>query len=136
MLEKLFSLLKSPRPAPPPAARQSLRLGCQADLWCRKRTSVTTLLDPDLFECYSTGDDRIDEDWIVQTNPPSAFKKEFTQGCDALWELLQEDPGLHATKGWLNFHPVQPLNPERRQGYLEKMRRIVQTAERELKPNP
>ena len=32
------------------------------------------MLDPDLFDRYKTGDDRIDEEWIIQSNPPCAFK--------------------------------------------------------------
>jgi hypothetical protein len=122
---------------------------CEADLWCRKRTSVSTMLDPTLFALYMTGDDRIDEDWIVQTNPPCAFKTEFPateasagppgrnggkEGCDALYELLQVDPGLHATKGWLSFQPpAGPLGFSAKAAYLQKMEIIVRTAERELK---
>ncbi len=117
------------------AAAPVLELACEADLWCRKCTSVTTMLDPSLFETYSTGDDRIDEDWIVQTNPPSAFRKEFTAGCDALLALLQEDPGLHATHGWASFHPqVQEPLPDRFRSYFDLLFQVVQTAERELKP--
>ena|SRR5579864_4781039 len=112
---------------------EPLRLPCRADLWCRKRTSVSTMLDPDLFELYMTGVDRIDEDWIVQSNPPCAFKSEFTEGCDALWELLQDDPELHATKGWLTFAPRHPFEGERKAACLEKMARVVRTAERELR---
>ena len=94
------------------------------------------MLDPSLFERYTTGDDRIDEDWIVQTNPPCAFKKEFTEGCDALLALLQEDPGLHATKGWLTFTPLQreSLDETEKTNYLQKMTTLVRTAERELVP--
>ena len=88
------------------------------------------MLDPTLFDIYSTGDDRIDEEWIVQTNPPCAFKAEFREGCDALWGLLQEDPGLHATKGLLTFTPP---NTQSKTPYLEKMAIVVKTAERELK---
>ena len=92
------------------------------------------MLDPDLFERYITGDDRIDEEWIVQTNPPSAFKAEFREGCDALLALLSEDPTLHATKGWLCFMPgAMPPWPEmKRADYLRKMHVVVRTAEREL----
>jgi hypothetical protein len=107
---------------------------CEADLWCRKRTAVSTMLDPTLFELYMTGDDRIDEDWIVQTNPPCAFKAEFKEGCDTLLELLHIDPGLHATKGWLTFTPpAGPLGSDAKADYLERMGIIVRTAERELK---
>ena len=103
-------------------------------MWCRKRTSVSTMLDPTLFELYMTGDDRIDEDWIVQTNPPCAFKTEFKEGCDTLLELLQIDPGLHATKGWLSFTPpAGGLSDDVKTDYLKKMDIIVRTAERELK---
>ena len=101
------------------------------------------MLDPDLFDRYKTGDDRIDEDWIVQSNPPCAFKAEFPEGCSALLQLLQEDAGLHATKGWLHFTPgpkagVRPLvgmgsDPSVRTAYLDKMKVVVRTAERELK---
>ena len=82
-----------------------------------------------------TGDDRIDEDWIVQSNPPCAFKAELKEGCDTLLELLQVDPGLHATKGWLYFVPPEtPLDGATRAAYLKKMEIVVRTAERELKP--
>lgn len=93
------------------------------------------MLDPALFERYTTGDDRIDEDWIVQTNPPSAFKAEFKEGCDALLALLQEDSSLHATKGWLTFTPpvTRPLKESARNSYLSRMEVVVRTAERELK---
>ena len=93
------------------------------------------MLDPTLFERYTTGDDRIDEDWIVQTNPPSAFKAEFKEGCDALLALLQEDSALHATKGWLIFTPPAggPLEESVKSGYIQKMQIVVHTAERELK---
>jgi len=114
-------------------ARDQLEMHCEADLWCRKRTSVSTMLDPTLFELYMTGDDRIDEDWIVQTNPPCAFKVEFKEGCDTLFELLQIDPGLHATKGKLFFTTHGPLADSARETYLKKMAVIVRTAERELK---
>ncbi len=92
------------------------------------------MLDPDLFETYMTGDDRIDEDWVVQSNPPCAFKAEFKEGCDALLEFLQVDPGLHATKGWLNFTPANPgpLQASTKADLLAKMQIIVRTAEREL----
>ncbi len=92
------------------------------------------MLDPTLFERYTTGDDQIDEDWIVQTNPPSAFKKEFREGCEALWALLQEDPSLHATKGWLEFRPSQSgeLTEAAKMALLQKMEIVVRTAEREL----
>src|SRR5471032_724249 len=88
---------RPPSPAPVQSARHELRLPCRADLWCRKRSSISTMLDPELYDLYKTGDDRIDEDWIVQSNPPCAFKTEIPDGCDALLELLQIDPGLHAT---------------------------------------
>jgi hypothetical protein len=93
------------------------------------------MLDPDLFERYMTGDDRIDEDWVIQSNPPCAFKAEFKEGCETLLELLQIDPGLHATKGWLNFAPpvTLPLNAPAKAAYLAKMQIVVRTAERELK---
>ena len=129
-LSKYFQKPKPPNVALVP---EPLQLPCEADLWCRKRTSVTTMLDPTLFELYMTGDDRIDEDWIVQTNPPCAFKSEFKEGCDTLWELLQIDPGLHATKGWLYFTPASPLEEADRAAFLEKLAVIVRTAERELK---
>ena len=92
------------------------------------------MLDPELFALYMTGDDRIDEDWIVQTNPPCAFKTEFKEGCDTLLELLLLDSGLHATKGWLYFTPPDSrLNEAARTAYLEKMKVVARTAERELK---
>jgi hypothetical protein len=130
-LSKLYKKSEPPKPA---VALEPLRIPCGADLWCRKRTSVSTMLDPDLFERYMTGDDRIDEDWIIQSNPPSAFKAEFKEGCDTLLELLQMDPGLHATKGWLQFLPPETgLEEPARAIYLKKMEIIVRTAERELK---
>jgi len=136
-LREWFDHIFSRRPVSPPLDRpiEPLRLPCEADLWCRKRTSVTTMLDPTLFERYTTGDDRIDEDWIVQTNPPSAFKAEFKDGCDALLALLQEDAGLHATKGTLSFTPraPQPLEESVKNAYMQKMQTVVRTAERELK---
>jgi hypothetical protein len=95
------------------------------------------MLDPDLFERYMTGDDRIDEDWVVQSNPPCAFKAEFQEGCDALLALLQIDPGLHATKNWLTFTPPPgPISGAARAEYLQKMTLVVRTAERELKDVP
>lgn len=112
--------------------RPVLRVACRADLWCRKRTSVTTMLDPSLFERYTTGDDRIDEDWIVQTNPHCAFRKEFTLGCDALLALLQQDPGLHATREWLVFHPGAGFVPQNFPTTLDQISQVIQTAEREL----
>src|SRR5882672_10496580 len=131
LLTKLFAPSKAQKTAPTVSA---MKVPCEADLWCRKRTSISTLLDPDLFALYMTGDDRIDEDWIVQSNPPCAFKAEFKEGCDTLWELLQIDPGLHATKGWLYFVPPQDLPEEAaRTAYLKKMEIIVRTAQRELK---
>lgn len=130
-LLKLFKSSKNSKPAP---AAEALQLPCEADLWCRKRTAVSTMLDPELFARYMTGDDRIDEDWIVQTNPPCAFKVEFKEGCDTLLELLQIDSGLHATKGRLFFTPpAGPLAPAAREALLKKMHVIVRTAERELK---
>src|SRR5205814_10687428 len=93
---------------------------------------VHTMLDPELFERYTTGDERIDEEWIVQTNPPSAFKKEFNEGCNALLELLQIDPGLHATHGWLIFQPNVPVSPQAEAVYRAKMAKIVLAAEREI----
>lgn len=119
-----------------------LCIPCRADLWCRKRTSLSTMLDPDLYDRYKTEDDRIDEEWIVQSNPPCAFKAEFKEGCDALFELLRVDAGLHATKGWLNFtppaHATAGVRPHVDKGsdpgiFLEKMKIVVRTAERELK---
>jgi hypothetical protein len=130
-IAKFFKKAESPNVA---SDVTPLRMPCEADLWCRKRTSVSTMLDPTLFELYSTGDDRIDEDWIVQTNPPCAFKAEFKEGCDTLLELLLLDPGLHATKGWLYFMPPDPrLDEAARTAYLEKMQVVARTAERELK---
>ena len=130
-IAKFFRKAKAPNVV---AVVEPLRMPCEADLWCRKRTSVSTMLDPTLFELYMTGDDRIDEDWIVQTNPPCAFKAEVKEGCDTLWQLLQIDPGLHATRGWLYFTPpAGPLGADAQAGYLKKMEIIVRTAERELK---
>jgi len=126
------------RRRPPVASRPSplvtLQLPCRADLWCRKRTSISTMLDPDLFALYMTGVDRIDEDWVIQSNPPSAFKAEFKEGCDTLFELLQIDPGLHASKGFLNFAPsdAESLDDAKKASYLAKMQIIVRTAEREM----
>jgi len=93
------------------------------------------MLDPELFERYKTGDDRIDEDWIVQSNPPCAFKAEFREGCDALLALLKEDPGLHATKGWLHFKELSQKSSgiSAQRDLLEKMKIVVRTVERELK---
>lgn len=108
-------------------------LPCQADLWCRKRVNISTMLDPELFARYMTQDDRLDEDWVIQSNPPCAFKAEFKEGCDALYELLQIDPGLHATRGSLVFTPPQSLSETERQSYLTKLHVIVRTAEREMK---
>lgn len=116
-----------------PGLPLTLRLACGADLWCRKRTSVTTMLDPSLFEIYTTGDERLDEDWIVQTNPPSAFKREFTDGCDALLALLQEDAGLHSTRGWMSYRPNGVLLPERAKEVFATLVRVAKTAERELR---
>ena len=134
---RLFNTLFRQRPpvAPRPSPLVTLQLPCRADLWCRKRTSISTMLDPDLFALYMTGVDRIDEDWVIQSNPPCAFKAEFHEGCDALFELLQIDPGLHASKGFLNFAPseAEPLNESTKASYLAKMQIIVRTAERELK---
>ena len=136
---KLLSALRAwwQKPSAPPASAPAveLRLPCQADLWCRKRTSLSTMLDPTLFERYTTGDERIDEEWIVQTNPPSAFRAEFKDGCDALFALLQEDPALHATKGFLRFRPAgaAPPSAEERETYEVRMRAVIRTAERELK---
>jgi hypothetical protein len=130
-LLKLFKQKQSPRPV---EKSESLRVPCQADLWCRKRTSLSSMLDPDLYARYMTGDDRIDEDWIVQSNPPCAFKSEFKEGCDTLLELLQIDSGLHATKGWLYFvPPASHLKESTRNAYLQKMEIVARTAERELK---
>jgi len=91
------------------------------------------MLDPGLLDLYKTDDDRIDEDWVIQSNPPCAFKAEFREGCDALYDLLQIDPGLHATKGWLTFTPNVTPDELTQAQYLTKMRLIVRTAERELK---
>ncbi len=130
-LSKLFRRSSIPKAV---VTREPLRIPCRADLWCRKRSSFSSMLDPDLFELYMTGDDRIDEDWIVQSNPPSAFKAEFREGCSALLELLQMDPGLHATKGWLYFiPPVEKPGEAAVKSYLTKMETVVRTAERELK---
>ena len=129
----LSKLLKKTDPKIASEEVERFEMRCEADLWCRKRTSVTTMLDPTLFEQYLTGDDRIDEDWIVQTNPPSAFKVEFKEGCDSLLELLQVDPGLHATKGRLHFATRGPLAEPAREAYLQKLAAVVRTAERELK---
>lgn len=92
------------------------------------------MLDPGLYDLYKTEDDRIDEDWIVQSNPPCAFKVEQEEGCDALLALLAIDPGLHATKGWLVLTPPvdKPLSASDRETCLEKMAQVVRTAEREL----
>ena len=92
------------------------------------------MLDPGLYDLYKTGDDRIDEDWIVQSNPPCAFKVEFKGGCDALLALLAIDPGLHATKGWLTLtlSADKPLKASDREACLGKMTHVVRTAEREL----
>jgi hypothetical protein len=127
---------RSSKPSDSEPAAKPLQLPCGADLWCRKRTSISTMLDPELFDRYKTGDDRIDEEWIIQSNPPCAFRAEFKEGCDALLSLLLEDPGLHATKGWLNFTPLSsaPLEESAKAAYLQKMEIVVRTAERELKP--
>jgi len=121
--------------APRPSPLDVLRVPCEADLYCRKRTSISTMLDPDLFALYMTGIDRIDEDWVIQSNPPSAFKAEFHEGCDALFELLQIDPGLYASKGFLNFAPpdIGSLDEKSKATYLAKMQIIAHTACRELK---
>lgn len=111
----------------------ALKLSCQADLWCRKRTSVTTMLDPSLFEIYTTGDERIDADWIVQTNPPSAFKRDQVAGCDALLELLGIDPKLHATRQWLNLTAPRPLDAETAKRLFANLEVVARTAERELR---
>jgi hypothetical protein len=130
-LSKLFHRSKAPNVV---QALDALRVPCQADLWCRKRTSISTMLDPDLFALYMTGDDRIDEDWVVQSNPPCAFKAEFKEGCDTLLELLQMDPGLHATKGWLYFiPPVERPDETTQASFLKKMSIVARAAERELK---
>ncbi len=132
-LARFFATKKAPVEAVKPPA---IRLPCGSDLWCRKRTSVSTMLDPELFARYSTGDDRIDEDWIVQSNPPCAFKAEFKEGCDALLEMLQIDPGLHATKGFLHFQPPAEMAPQQLLSHRDKLLIIVRTAERELKQTP
>jgi len=134
MMNFIAKFFKSPRPVETVSEPERLTLPCRADLWCRKRTSVSTMLDPELFARYMTGDDRIDEDWIVQSNPPCAFKAEFREGCDTLLELLQLDPGLHATKGWLHFTPPEGrLEASARDAYLAKLQIIVRTTEREMK---
>ena len=133
---RLFhSIFRRPSPVAPRLSEFALRLPCRADLWCRKRTSISTMLDPDLYALYMTGVDRIDEDWVIQSNPPCAFKSEYKEGCDALFDLLQIDPGLHATKDQLVFSPPNAgtLDEATRAVYLAKMRLIVKTAERELK---
>lgn len=109
-----------------------IELSCEADLWCRKRRSISTLLDPELFARYMTGDDRLDEEWVIQSNPPCAFKAEFKEGCDTLLELLQIDPGLHSTKGRLVFCPPKVAKETERQAYLLKLQIIVRTAQREM----
>jgi hypothetical protein len=92
------------------------------------------MLDPGLYDLYKTGDDRIDEDWIVQSNPPCAFKVEFQEGCGALLALLDIDPGMHSTKGSLvlALPADEPLAASDREAYLGKMALVVRTAEREL----
>jgi hypothetical protein len=127
---RLFGRKKT---ATPTENTPPIQVPCRADLWCRKRTSISTMLDPDLYALYMTGDDRIDEDWVVQSNPPCSFKAEFKEGCDTLLELLQVDPGLHATKGWLTFVPPNETSEEARGSYRKKLQVIVRTAERELK---
>jgi hypothetical protein len=132
-LSKFFRKSEAQKPA---AAPEGLQLPCRADLWCRKRSSISTMLDPGLYDLYKTGDDRIDDDWIVQSNPPCSFKAEFREGCDALIDLLKQDAGLHATKGSLYFNPpvATPLNENTRAEILRQMATVVRTAERELKP--
>jgi len=120
--------------APKPEAKgTALELDCQADLWCRKRASISTMLDPELYARYMTGDDRIDEDWVIQSNPPCAFKVEFTEGCQALLDLLKIDPGLHATRGRLVFYPPKSATEADRQAYWIKLQSVVKTAQREMK---
>ncbi len=131
----LTRFFKTSKPEPPAPEAEILRLPCRADLWCRKRTSISTMLDPDLFDLYKTNVDRIDDDWVIQSNPPCAFKADQNEGCDMLWELLQEDPGLHATRGWLNVTVSTPLSETSRAAYLKKMEILVRTAERELRPS-
>ena len=94
------------------------------------------MLDPGLYDLYKTEDDRLDEDWIIQSNPPCAFKADQKAGCDALFDLLQKDPGLHATKGFLYFAlpPGEALDEPRKAEILRTMAQVVLTAERELKP--
>ena len=116
-----------------PEGQFIIQMSCQADLWCRRRTSVTTMLDPSLFEIYTTGDPRIDEDWIVQTNPPSAFRREFEGGCTALLDLLKADPALHATREWLTFRTAEHPTPPAAQQWLTQLAKVAVTAERELR---
>ena len=134
---RLFnSVFRRPSPViPRPSPDVVLQVPCQADLYCRKRTAISTMLDPDLFALYMTNVDRIDEDWVIQSNPPSAFKAEFKEGCDALFDLLQLDAGLHARKGTLSFVPPEgaSLTDSEKATYLAKMQIVARTAERELK---
>ncbi len=130
-LTRLFGRKNAP---PPTESTPLVKLACRADLWCRKRTSISTMLDPDLFALYMTGDDRLDEDWVIQSNPPCAFKVDAVkEGCDALFDMLQMDAGLHATKGWLTFSPPAGLNVEDLRRTQAMLAIIVKTAERELK---
>lgn len=91
------------------------------------------MLDPELYARYMTHDDRLDEDWVIQSNPPCAFLAEQKDGCDALWELLQVDPGLHATRGHLVFMAPPKLSTAEREAHLRRLAAVVRTAEREMK---
>ena len=86
-----------------------------------------------MFARYLTEDDRIDEDWVIQSNPPCAFKAQHREGCDALFDLLQIDPTLHATKGWLHFLAPPAATAEELRAYETKLQIIARTAQRELK---
>lgn len=91
-----------------------LRLACDADLWCRTRKSITTMLDPSLFETYSTGHEALDEEWVIQSNPPRAFVAEESNGCEALLRLLTQGYSVFSTKGWLHVTPlVGPADQQR-----------------------
>jgi len=113
-----------------------LTMKCEADLWCRKRNTLNALIDPSLFEIYLTQYDALDEEWIVQSNPPCAFQEKYVpEGCRILLTLLTLDPKLHATKGWLKVSLISSTMREDIQKVLDQMLVLVQTAERELKEN-
>ncbi len=117
----------------PHSLAPALQVPCQADLYCRKRTSLSSMLDPELYEQYRTEDDRIDEDWIVQSNPPCSFKATQKEGCDALYELLKTGGNVYARKGFLNFVPIEELPESAKPAILTTLQRIACTAERDLK---